>query len=96
MRTSVWKFPLSVADVQNVRMPKNSEVLSVAVQADQLCIWALVELDQEAEEIHTIATLGTGHTRTDLSGSDVGFIGTVLLAGGSLVFHVFDLGVADG
>jgi hypothetical protein len=90
---AIWKFPLAPADIQDVPMPPGAEILSVAVQKGSVCLWAQV-VPAEMKESRRVAMIGTGIPiyEHDLPAS-AKFIGTVLLNDGSLVLHVFDLGV---
>ena len=84
----VWKYELRLTEVQTIPMPKGSTVLTAGSQRGQLCIWVLVT-DETAEQVHrTIVTVGTGHEIP--KGYPVKHVGTVLLAGGNLVVHVFE------
>ncbi len=99
---TIWKFPLSVDDVQTVAMPQGARILTVQVQQGQPCLWAAVDSEQPVKP-RTIRMYGTGHPidpedcyhwpldgpgpRVPLPG---GFIGTFQLNGGLLVFHVFE------
>ena len=69
-------------------MPKGAEILSVQVQADVLCLWALVDPDAKLQK-RVIEILGTGNP-IDVPGVTHKFIGTVQMRGGSLVWHVFE------
>lgn len=89
MTKTIWKFNIDVRDSQRVILPSQSELLSVATQDGHICIWALVDPRQPNCE-REIVMRGTGHTAEGLKGRD--FIGTVLIANDSLVFHVFDGG----
>lgn len=85
---TVWKFPLVVDDAQVIAMPANAHILTVQVQGETPCIWALVNPEMPAEE-RKILISGTGHERKDLDGL-VNYIGTFQLYGGGLIFHVFE------
>lgn len=87
MRT-IYKYPLVITDKQTLTLPANAEVLTVAAQHGQPCIWALVDTDAELKPCE-ISMRGTGmpcfHTRGD-------YIGTAQLLDGKMVLHVFLLG----
>ncbi len=91
---SVWKFPLRDDSEAIIRMPKGAQVLSVQVQDGQPMVWALVDA-QEKPVRRKFWVVGTGWTvNPDGLGT---FVGTIQLAGGALVFHIFDGGeVGDG
>ena len=82
----VYKYPLIIEDYQKVKMPLAGKILTVALQEEIPCIWALVDSDQkEVERIIRIA--GTGHPMNDYAV----YIGTFLMLKDRLVFHVFEV-----
>lgn len=87
---TIWKFPLPVGDTVTVKMPRGARVLHVAVQgrAEQPTIWAVVDPGEPMFE-RAFAVRGTGH---DL-GVVGDYVGTFMLLGGTLVFHVFEAGI---
>lgn len=87
MAKSIWKFQLSVTDIQSLYIPADAKILSVQVQHGEPCVWALVDTDKR-DESRVLRTFGTGHP---IGTSDnLVFIGTYQLHGGGLVFHVFE------
>jgi hypothetical protein len=84
MRT-VWKFPLVMTDYQSINMPHGAEILTVEMQGDQPCLWALCE-PENALRPRSIWIHGTGHRVGDIAR----YIGSVQMMGGALVFHVFE------
>jgi len=85
MRT-VYKYPLELADVQDVRLPRASEILHVAEQHGSLFLWAWVNTSEPHESV-TIAICGTGHPTPEPH--EARHIGSVVMTGGHLVWHVF-------
>jgi hypothetical protein len=85
---TIHKFPVPAADEFDIMMPHGAQILSLQVQRDQPCIWALVDTT-EVLEVRRFKMFGTGHTIT--SAKDLKFIGTFQVNGGSLVFHVFEV-----
>lgn len=85
---TVFKYVLLVTDVQTVHMPRSAKPLSVAVQKGSICVWAKVDSEQPSVD-HRFAIHGTGR---ELAYPEAAFIGSVLLYGDELVFHIFDLG----
>jgi len=86
---SVWKFPIPVGSLSTVEMPRGAKILHVACQyGKDLTLWAEVDTEAE-EEVRHIAVFGTGHQMTDEWTHH--FIGTVLLNGGALVLHVYEI-----
>lgn len=86
---TIYKYPLKVADTQNVVLPVGAKVLCVQTQNEVPCLWALVD-NTFPTEIRCFCTFGTGHEYT---GMDLTYVGTYQLSGGELVFHVFEAGL---
>ncbi len=88
MNSTIWKYPLLVTDRQDVRMPLNAAILSVQMQGETLCLWALVN-PVAPLVLRTFEVFGTGHP---IAHSDEirKYIGTVQSPGRSLVWHVFE------
>jgi hypothetical protein len=82
----VHKFELAITDRQIINLTPDAELLHVAVQRGKLCLWARVS-PSLASVKREIIIHGTGHA--------VGrypHVGSVLMADGELVWHVFDGG----
>ena len=79
----IWKFPIKVTDEQHISIPKYPEFLSVQFQGDELCIWAVVEPENEKKK-HRIRVVGTGHPLPE----GCIYIGTV--QDRPYVWHVFE------
>jgi hypothetical protein len=84
----IWKFPVRVTDLQTIGMPLGAKILSIDVQKEIVCIWALCDEKAEIAK-RTIRIYGTGHAIYSDPGT---FIGTFQMNGGNLVFHAFDIG----
>ena len=83
---SIFKYALRVTDEQTLTLPANAEILSVANQNENIVLYALVDTSVKGLQNHTIYIHGTGHV---VYGDSLAFIGTVVLHGGRLMFHVF-------
>lgn len=84
----IYKYPLQLTDDQTVQMHGESpRILSVQIQHDGLCMWALVD---ETAALHPVKihVYGTGNKIPDHTWMFL-FLGTVQLYGGRMVFHVF-------
>lgn len=85
----IFKYTLSVGNyatgLTKVAMPKGAKVLSVHEQRGEICVWALVDINQPKTEYPFYVYVTGFHVTEDTSR----FLGTVHLEGGSLVFHVF-------
>lgn len=89
MRKTIWKFELAVNDRNNIKMPVGAEILTVQVQNEAPCIWAMVEPDSGTEVRH-FRTFGTGHEIPDGAGQSYKYIGTYQLMDGQFVGHLFE------
>ena len=97
----VYRYPLALLERQVIDMPPGSQVLSVQLRdsdrgrapndpALRLQLWARVPLDQEFDipnNSFPIYIKGTGYD-LDID-PNCRFVGTVQLANGDLIFHVF-------
>jgi len=83
----VYKYLLDLVDYQAVPLPAGAEILSVAEQLSGLVMWAKVDPARPTVP-RDIIIKGTGHPITN---DELGrFIGTALMYGGTLVWHVFE------
>jgi hypothetical protein len=83
---TIYKYPLSRLDVEDIEMPQGAKPLAVQVQGGQPCLWALVDPDRP-KEVRRFLTFGTGHPVSENVGA---YLGTFQLIAGSLVFHLFE------
>lgn len=93
MTHTVWKAILQPLQMQDIEMPMGAKVLHAAEQYGQLCIW--YHCDPNAPRaLRRFAIVGTGHPAPPLYG-DIGpeecrHVGTVIMSGGALVWHIFE------
>jgi len=75
-----------------IDLPIGTRPLSVGSQRElasgSIQLWCLVPMNQPVTEPTTFRIASVGHP-LDYVTDDLEFIGTVLMANGSLVFHVF-------
>lgn len=90
MSKEIWKYRLSVSMAQTLEMPAGAELLSVHMQYEVPCLWAIVEVTAPTAQRQIIME-ATGDL-LGLKTSPDNFIGTVLMAGGQFVWHFFDGG----
>lgn len=58
---TIYKYPIKITDKQKLRLPKNSKIVRVGTDPkNQPCIWAIVNTDEELEEV-IIYVVGTGN-----------------------------------
>lgn len=82
----IWKETLAFVDVQQVMLPDGAEILCAKEQFEQICIW--FRCDPGAPKSpRSVAIIGTGNPAPSADGR---YLGTATLAGGSLMFHVFE------
>ncbi len=83
----IFKYPIELAAIQTVELPKGAEILSVQFQREDLCLWAKVT-EEAPRQNRTIVIYGTGHAIAEDAGDK--FIATVQQHGGNFVWHVFE------
>lgn len=81
----IWKYELTLADLQAVSMPIGSGILSVANQRGSLCLWAMVDPANESKVTRQIEIIGTGNPMPEGKRT---FIGTAVID--PFVWHVFE------
>ena len=82
----IWKY--GVPDNGVITMPVGATILQVREQFENVCLWALVDPDEQQLELRRFILFGTGHPIP--TGSLV-YRGSAHLKGGALVLHVFEL-----
>lgn len=88
MSKSVWKYAFeNIGGEQVLQVPEGATPLFVAVQAGTPCLWFEVDESQD-KETRTFEWHGTGH-RIPSDGRE--HLGSVLLADGALVFHLYEV-----
>lgn len=82
---TVYKYPLLLEDRQLLSLPFGAKPLTVQLQNDALCLWALVDTDTDAESVpYYFAVCGTGHP---VPAGDWDYLTTVQQ--GPFVWHIF-------
>lgn len=86
---SIYKYPLKVCGGQEITLPVGAKILSVQMQNETPCIWALVNTDARIPKVEQklIRMIGTGHNIQDPFILE--YIGTIQTDGGQFVWHVF-------
>lgn len=84
---TVYKYPLDLSGINQVDMPQGAEILSVQVQGRTPQMYALGDPARPIET-RQFRIVGTGHP---IERDDLHFIDTIQVAGGALVFHVFEI-----
>jgi len=85
MAKRIFKYPLELNESQYITIPKDHKILSVQVQRDTICVWALIDDDTE-RIVQPIRIVGTGHSIPSMNPLGE-YIGTVQQGG--FVWHVF-------
>lgn len=84
----IYKYPLT-GPMTAVRMPEGAEVLSVQMQGEIPCVWAIVNTVFELET-RRFMLVGTGHAVPEGCYMET-YLGTIQMSGGALIFHCFDV-----
>lgn len=88
----ILKYPVRIEDEFAIEMPSGSTLLSVQIQNGVPQLWALVEVGAPMAR-RKLAIRGTGHDLTfSAEAWPAKYVGTFQMQGGSLAWHLFDLG----
>jgi hypothetical protein len=83
---TIWKFLFSIQDEFELEMPDTPFPLTVQLQDDVPCMWAIVNPNAPKAK-KRFRVYGTGHPIGELSGQH--YIGTIQQNG--FVWHIFSL-----
>lgn len=81
----IYKFQIELTEYQLLAMPKDAEIISAQSQDGRICLWAIVDTEQDEIVYRHILLVGTGHRVLDNAKK---FIGTVQQ--GAFVWHLFE------
>jgi hypothetical protein len=84
----IFKYELSITDVQTLDLPHAARILSVMEQQNNIVLYALIDDEETVIHGHTIKIVGTGHPFPDCDAWD--YLGTVQQYGGVFVWHIFE------
>lgn len=85
---AIWKYPLPIIDNVEISLPKDSKILCVKTQKNDLCLWALVNPDENETESVKLRIAGTGHP---IEEENLEYIDTVLMYEDNFVIHIFKI-----
>lgn len=89
MTRVVYKYPIDINARQyaiDLRLPADAKVVAVQVQRGVPCVWIELNPAADLRGVHRFELIGTGH---EISDDGARHVGTVLLANGDLVLHVY-------
>jgi len=86
----VYKYQASIDDHFQIILPVGAQILHVEAQLHVPVLWALVNPDEKNMETRHFRLAGTGHP-IDEQPETLKHITTFLMAGGGLVWHVFEI-----
>lgn len=84
----IYKYPFEVQGDVEIAMPTGATILTVQVQGETPCIWAIVDPEQPIIVRH-FRVFGTGHP-LDIEPTLSRYIGTFQLVCGRFVGHLFE------
>ena len=84
MSNKIFKYHLALGE-SVIDLPETAKILSVQVQADAICLWAIVSPEKETEARRFIV-VGTGH---ELPEGRLQYLATVQQ--GPFVWHAFEV-----
>ena len=87
MKQVIWKQQIQITRQQEITLPVVSKFLSVQFQGENLTVWYQCNPDSQAVT-KKLYVLGTGEDIPE--NITIRHLGTVLEAGGALVWHVYE------
>jgi hypothetical protein len=87
----IYKYCIPVQDYYAFTTYKGFSILSLQIQDDNICMWAIVDISAPLIQID-LRMLGTGMSVSNVYPY---YVGTVQQAGGMLVWHIFSKQVLD-
>lgn len=84
---TVYKYQFPVTDYFTLELPVGAKLVLLDVQNDVPCMWFLVDTSV-IKEVRHFTVHGTGHAIDDMDKKT--HIGSFMIHGGALVFHVFE------
>ena len=88
MTKTIWKYVL-MPEKLTISIPEKATILTARELGDEICVWAEV-IPGRPLETRTFEIFGTGYDIPVDMGVDRKYIGTALLYGGTLIFHVYE------
>lgn len=89
----IWKYTVQEASLLDLRLPRNGIVRKVAEQHGKLCFWVEFSSDPKLKE----PDYEDRHFRIYATGQHIPnyelmeYVDTVLMAGGNLVWHIYEV-----
>jgi hypothetical protein len=90
MKLVIWKWEIPIQSSYTLRLPEGAKILSVQLQRESCCLWALCSPGAEMVS-REIAIYGTGMAVNIPTGRCPVHISTFQTPGGAIVFHAFEL-----
>ena len=88
MLQKIWKYPINTQDVNFVlEIPEGGKTLHFEVQRGIPTLWVLVNPKNKIEK-RCFRIVGTGDTIEEED--SLTYIGTIQMADGDLIFHLFE------
>lgn len=85
--TQIWKYDIKTLETVH-NLPIGAKFLSLAEQKGKICLWFMVDennyMEQRVFAIFNTGQLIPSHVKME-------YLGTVLVVGRSLVWHVFEV-----
>jgi hypothetical protein len=82
----IYKYPFVVTDEQTLELPEGAKLLSVQMQFDIPCLWALVD-EKALFKRRKLTVHGTGNPINSTDNQT--YLGTIQMREGQFVWHVF-------
>lgn len=82
----IYKYKLNTREGRLTPLPTGAAILTIAMQHNMLCLWAIVDMSVTTETRRDIRVIGTGWDIDDPVGT---YLATV--QDGGYVWHIFEV-----
>jgi|HubBroStandDraft_1064217.scaffolds.fasta_scaffold239859_1 hypothetical protein len=82
----IFKYPFVITESQFIQLSKDAQILSVQLQFDIPCLWALIDENKPLESRRLIIH-GTGNPIDSMDNES--YLGTIQMKEGQFVWHIF-------
>lgn len=85
---TIYKYELNLYYITALNLPIGAKILTVQIQFDKICIWALVDPTNKVES-RLFVVVGTGQMFNEKEVKQ--YLGTVQQNKGQYIWHVFEI-----
>lgn len=86
--TKIYRYELEITDVQQIEMPRYSQILCVKTKNNTPCLWVEV-YPNDPLVTNQFRIIGTGNPMVSSKDTSLKYLGTILTHNEGFVWHVY-------